>query len=272
MENDFASLNEYYQIAEEARAEVLQYVKRYDPTYYVNLETVDIRKLVRFIDESEWPTVWRQLNCVGNAMSAEAVTSERSLSPQGEAKQVLPSGPSTAPRKNNNMMATLVKRAALERKSQGGVSAPEAPLNRTIYVRKCYHTKGTLVHEMLHWLTHKDFQLRFTLNKQLDHVPGYKDALIEGTTEHITRKILKVKHVRTDVNGKNNFYGPEYDKMKALSKALKEKPIPNPESIQVSTSAPPVDVKIENLLAKAYFKGDPQALHMVEIMFPTLKL
>ena len=254
MEIDTSSPTGNYVLADEARADVLSYVKRYEPVYLDHLKQIPIETLVKFIDKAEWSDVWKRLQGSGDAAFAEAVTSSKSLTPPAETKK--PASGGKSPFAKGNLVAQL------KQMKQEIVVKP--PLDRTIYVCTQNHTKGTLVHEMLHWLTHEDFNVRFTLNVRLKCYMNVKDSLIEGTTEHITRKILKEKKVRTDVNGKGDFYGPEYALMRKLSKELK---LASAQAQGNAQSTDKVEALMENVLAKAYFRGNPLALAKVEEMF-----
>jgi hypothetical protein len=62
----------------------------------------------------------------------------------------------------------------------------------TIYINRTVANAGTIVHELLHYLTSKTFEQSFS------------DAIVEGTTEYFTRKVLGQQMVQVAAFGAFN--------------------------------------------------------------------
>ena len=113
----------------------------------------------------------------------------------------------------------------------------------TMYLNRATAKPATIVHEMLHYFTHRSF-LQSTPTK-----------FMEGTTEYFTRKVLNrineqnLAEYRFQMN-RAGFYDDELDEVNAIRDMMK---------------GPLVKTKpSKGFLKSAYFLGDPAALGLLK--------
>lgn len=109
----------------------------------------------------------------------------------------------------------------------------------TIYINRSVASPGTIVHELLHYVTNRTFERSFS------------DAIIEGATEYFTQKVLGQATVRSNaafsafIGGRSGHYEEELRNVNLAHELIKcDKR------------------KVDRLhyMKRAYFLGDPDSI------------
>jgi hypothetical protein len=131
----------------------------------------------------------------------------------------------------------------------------------TIYINRATATPATLVHELLHFLTHSNFREAFK-----DHPKAE-----EGVTEYFTRKVLGLADAAKDMQGafavdRSGIYDEEHGDILMVRKLLREPAVVTSgrgaRAAQDSSSKAP-----KGFLKKAYFLGDPDCIAILKSAF-----
>jgi hypothetical protein len=118
----------------------------------------------------------------------------------------------------------------------------------SIYINRATATPATLVHELLHYLTHDNFREAFKT----------KPDVIEGVTEYFTRKVLGRVDVGKDLEAqfdvdRTGIYDKQHGDV-MMGRGLLKGPM--------SPAKPP-----KGFMKKAYFEGDHACIEILKTIF-----
>jgi hypothetical protein len=137
----------------------------------------------------------------------------------------------------------------------------------SIYVNRTSATSSTLIHELLHFLTHDTFSKSLPV------------AVVEGATEYFTRKVQNIADPTTHGDFKNvrTSYDKELSEIRAARSLLKGvlapmMPMVRSQPIALGRHRDPGFMPdplaglpvIKGFMKKAYFGGDAQSIALLK--------
>jgi hypothetical protein len=136
-----------------------------------------------------------------------------------------------------------------------------------IYINRDDYKKPTLIHELLHFLTHPNFHREFSAK------------IVEGTTEYFTRKAQAKADLinQSAFKEKRTSYEPEHVEIYRLRQWFKGMLVPiswdirdQPPKIGAHREDPLAGLPIiKGFMKKAYFQGDADSIQLFKRIIQT---